>query len=278
MIEIGDVVPLTVRVRTAAGALVDPSGGVGAVVLTVTRPDGTTATPTVTKTGVGIYSATFTAAVEGIHTYRWLVTDPLYGNAFGDLFTVDGAAGLFVSVDEALAHMRAASMIVGAGDIEELRRIVRVACDAVERDLDRWIAPRTVTETYDGGSTAVVLARTPIISVTSVTDSGLLLDPTAFTYSTRTGVLYRGGAQTPARFTSGRGTVSVVYRVGYERPPWIARQVALRGVQRMWQQSQQMPHPALDDLGAEGFLFTPTGVLTPLELEAYGKLRNLALA
>jgi hypothetical protein len=46
----------------------------------------------------------------------------------------------------------------------------------------------------------------------------------------------------------------------------------------MWQQSQQMPHPALDDLGAESSLFTPAGLLTPLEMSAYARLRMPVMA
>ena len=50
------------------------------------------------------------------------------------------------------------------------------------------------------------------------------------------------------------------------------RKVAKNGAQRMWQQSQQMPHPAMDDLDVE--LQVQTGVLTPLEYAAYQSIKG----
>jgi hypothetical protein len=283
MIEPGDVVPLRL-------AITDPANGspvdAGTVTLEITDPTGAVvtltgaSTPPVQHTAAsGVYLVSWPVpAVYGTYRYRWIATGANAG-VWPDVFTVESPEGVFVSTAEALAHLRATTVITRAADVEELRRLIRVACDAVERDLGRIIAPRTVTETYSGGGAAIVLARSPVIAITSVTDNGSTLTAgTDYTFDSRVGIIYRGGPQSPTRFTTGRGTVAVTYRAGYQQPPWIARQVALRGVQRMWQQSQQMPHPALDDLGADGQLFTPAGVLTPLEMAAYDKLRQLAIA
>jgi hypothetical protein len=67
--------------------------------------------------------------------------------------------------------------------------------------------------------------------------------------------------------------VTVVYVAGPTDPPRIARKVALNGVERMWQSSQQTAHPMLDDVSAAEAVFTAAGTLTPLEMGAYNSLR-----
>jgi hypothetical protein len=107
--------------------------------------------------------------------------------------------------------------------------------------------------------------------MTSVTESGVLLSPTAYVLDTSAGILYRGTSSAPRQFTSGIQNVAMVYRAGMRNPNPVLRKVANNGAQRMWQGSQQMPHPALDDLDVEEQV--RAGVLTPLEYSAYLKLK-----
>jgi hypothetical protein len=46
-------------------------------------PDGTTATPSVTITGTGVYRVDYTPTVAGLHTLRWLATGTNAGSDGG---------------------------------------------------------------------------------------------------------------------------------------------------------------------------------------------------
>jgi len=272
MIEVGKIVPLSVTVRTAGGALVDPVGGVPSVVLTVTLPDGSISTPTVTRTSFGLFAASFVTTMAGVHSYRWVVTDPTNGNVFGpEPFVVEDNTYIpFVGLDEQLTFMAARTVITSVEKLEELRGFLRVACGAVELDTGRKISVQTVTRTINGGAVAAVLPG-PVISMTSVTESGVLLSPSAYVLDTSVGILYRGTSTAPRAFTSGIQNVALVYRAGTLNPHPVLRKVAKNGAQRMWQGAQQMPHPAMDDLDVEEQV--RVGALTPLEYSAYQKLK-----
>jgi hypothetical protein len=228
--------------------------------LTITLPDGTTTSPSVTNppavTGkYGVDYVTSIVGPSGKYTGQWLFT-MASGKTTSYVETFD-VGGALITVDEAVAHLRAGG----------------VATDAVERDLNRVIMRRTMTETYDGSSSgSIVLRSTPVISITSVTESGTLLTGSDYVINKSTGVLYRGTTTSPFSFATGRQNIVVVYVAGYTDPPKIVRKVALNGVQRAWQQSQQAPHPALEEFGPEAIAFA-AGVLTPLELGAYNSLR-----
>lgn len=274
MIELGDPVPLTLTI-TSGGAPADATS----VVLTIEKPDGTTTSSPTDFTlahvpASGVYSYLYLPPVTGSYQARFVATG-INSGAWEDPFTVESSRS-FISAAEASAHMRAAGIITTATDQEQLRWLCRVASEAVEGDLSRIVAPRTVVETFDGGQCGIVLRNLPVISITSVVDGGATLTTDQYTYSAAVGILYRGGAMDPQRFAGGRNGVAVTLRAGYQRPPMILRKVALNGVQRMWQASQQLPHPALDDDLSN--VFTAAGILTPLEMVAYEKLRHLALA
>ncbi len=68
--DLGDVASLAVAITDSAGA----AANAGAVVLTVTLPDGTTVTPTVTNAATGSYTASYTPTLPGRHGVRWVAT------------------------------------------------------------------------------------------------------------------------------------------------------------------------------------------------------------
>ena len=246
------------------------------VVLTITAPDLTTTTPTVTNppatTGKYFYRQVISPTGQtGPYVGTWLFTLAT-GETSTYVETFDVGVSL-VTIDEAIAHLRASGVIVRADDLEQLQWLCAVATDAVERDLGRVIVRRTVTETFDGGQSAILLTNTPLISVTTVVESGITLAATDYTANVKAGIVYRGGQQSPRCWLWGRQNVVVTTVAGYTPAPRIARKVALNGVQRMWQSSQQMPHPYLDDVGAQDAIFSAAGTLTPLELSAYNSLR-----
>ena len=272
MIEIGDPVPLRLTTRNALKAPTD----VTSVTLTITQPDGTTVSPLVAHVAAtGIYTASFTVTQLGMHTYRWVATDPVNGGTFVDEFTVDDGYVPFVSLSEQLNFMQATATITDPVELEELRGLIRVACEAVELDLGRYISPQTVTRSINGGGSTVVL-RGPVLSVASVVENGVtLVAGTGYVVDVASGILYRGSTQGVQCFASGLQNTVITYRAGELRPSAVARKVAKNGAARMWQ-GRQMPHPALDDLGAE--MVAPLGVLTPLELAGYMKLKRPGLA
>ena len=122
MFDLGDVVPLAVNVKDTAGALANAT----AVVLTITLPDGTTATPSVTNSSTGVYSATYTPAVAGRFGVRWVATGT-NASTYVDAFTVAAGAGL-ISLDEVKAFLN----ITSTTNDEELREFVAAATVAAE--------------------------------------------------------------------------------------------------------------------------------------------------
>jgi hypothetical protein len=246
------------------------------VVLTITFPDLTTTTPTVTNppatTGKYFYRQVVSPTGQtGSYTGTWLFTLATgETTSYVDSFEVGVS---LVTIREATTHLRAGGTIVTANDLEQLQWLCAVSTDAVERDLGRTIIRKTVTETFDGGQSAILLTNTPVISVTTIVESGVTLAATDYTVNLKAGIVYRGGQQSPRSWLWGRQNIVATTLAGYAIRPVVVRKVALNGVQRMWQSSQQAAHPFLDDVSAEEAVFAAAGTLTPLEFAAYNSLR-----
>jgi hypothetical protein len=279
MIEVGKVIPFELTVRDSGGTPVDAAGGAA---LTLNLPDGTIkASPvdfTIQHVALsGVYRYPYPTALGGLGYYRWVVTDPVNGGVFGpEPFYVEDPTYIpFVSLDEQVTFMNARGVIIDPGKLDTLRGFVRIACSAVETDLGRKICQQTIVRTVDGGQAAVVLPG-PVLSVTSVVEGGITLAAGQYVPDISSGILYRGSTYAPTCFRSGMQNVVITYRVGAIHPHQIERKVAMNGALRMWQGSQQMPHPTLDDLDVE--MQVQQGLLTPLEMAAYTKRRMMAIA
>ena len=135
---------------------------------------------------------------------------------------------------------------------------------------------RSVTESYDGGQYALILRSTPVVSVTSVIDSGVTLTALDYTLDTGAGILYRGTTSYRTGFTVGRNSVEVTYVAGYANPPAVVRLAALNLIQSMWQQSQQAFHPGLDEAGPESFVAQSLAELA--RLPGYDSMRAVGVA
>ena len=107
--DLGDVVALSATVRDEDGDLVDA----GSIVCTVTLPDGTSATPTVTRASLGTYTATYTPAAVGRYLVRW-VTTGAGAAAFADDFTVISAASAAAGIARADLALELRTAIVAA--------------------------------------------------------------------------------------------------------------------------------------------------------------------
>jgi hypothetical protein len=275
-VDLGQTYRYRQTVKDAAGALANA----GTVTLIITLPDGTTASPAAVNSSTGIYDFSYTTTQAGLHYVSGSATGGVLSAEFDkweDSFTVETAGQMFVSVDEAAAHLRASGVITSEADREQLRWLCLAACDAVERDLGRVIARRTVNELHDGGQSVIMLRKSPVISIVSVTDSNVSLTAAEYTVDTAVGILYRGAATGWAtRFAYGRQAVLVSYVAGYLQPPRVARMAALNLVQSMWQSSQQAFHPALDELSAESFAAAALPGVS--QIPGYDSLRTVGVA
>jgi hypothetical protein len=245
----------------SAGNITNGASLVNAVAaaLTITLPDGTTVTPTVTNppSTTGKYSYHYVTSVNGQsgrYVGQWLFTMS-GGETTSYPQTFDVGGGL-ITVDEALAHLRANGVLKKAPDLDELQWLCNVATDAVERDLGRAFTRRTIM------SVTSVLEGTATLPLTSwvaqpLADGGM--------------ILHRGSQRMPFRFWPGVQYVTVTYTVGYTDPPRIVRKVCLNTVQVMWQESQPpRPLPFSDASVATG---VDMSTLTAVEQSAYESLR-----
>lgn len=90
----------------------------------------------------------------------------------------------------------------------------------IERFVGTSFVARSYTETYDGGSTSIVLRQPYVVSVTSVTENGTTV--TGYTLSARDGILERqptGTYGTPTLWLAGRRNIVVTYTAGYSTSP-----------------------------------------------------------
>ncbi len=88
---IGGVAPLTFKVRDSSGALVTPS----TITLVITKPDGTTTTPTLTNSSTGVYTVNYDyGTTAGHYTYVLTVTGPGAGQLFGSFDVTSGQLSL----------------------------------------------------------------------------------------------------------------------------------------------------------------------------------------
>ena len=272
--DLGDTLRFSTDVEDGAGALVNAQS----VSLTITLPDGTTATPTVTNppatTGKYYYDyVTTLASPQGRYVGAWLLT--FAGGATTSYVETFDVGASLVTVDEALAHLRAAGVITTAPDLDQLQWLTFVATDAVERDLDLVLVKRTITETHNGnGRPSIILRKSPVISVSSVVENGVTLTSgTDYVARLSSGIIYRGGQLTRSYFTYGIENVAVTYVAGYNNPPPCIRYAALGIIQGMWQESQQSFHPGVEVDGLSGIaLAAPTNTVSELQ-RAYNSLR-----
>ena len=273
----GDVLPFRADVYDQpvedGGVLVNAQSAT----LTVDLPDGTTASGSVTNPSTGKYAVdyqTSTSSPQGRYVGTWLFTFPS-GATTSYVESFDVGKGI-VSVDEALYYLRAQNVLTSEPDLDLLQWLTFVATNAVELDLGRAIVKQTVTETRDGGNPVIRLKKTPVISVTSVTENGAALTSGDYILR-RSSMLQRGTTTSRWRWASGWENVTVTYVAGYANPPYIVRQVALAAIQGMWQDSQQADHPSLDEFGAAN-VRAAVGALTPIEMRAYDALRPVLAA
>jgi hypothetical protein len=234
--DLGDVAALGVTITDAAGAPANAT----TVVATITLPDGSTSTPSVTNTGTGLYDVSYTPSTFGRHTIRWVATGT-NASAYADDFTVRNFADLgIIALDEVKAHLNIPSTNTDLD--EELRRFIDAATDLCENYVGCVLGRQTFTNEYYDGNTDIIRLRNPrALSITSVYENGTLissdnysLDPTGQRISRIT----TGSISGPNYFgiwAPGANSIKVSYVSGFINPPPAAKQGVLEVVRHLWQ-------------------------------------------
>lgn len=235
--DLGDVAALSVTVKDSDGVLANA----GAVACTVTLPDGSTVSPTVTNVSTGIYSVAYTPLVAGRFSVRWVATG-VNASAYSDVFDVLATNPRFIV---SLAGMRQHLGLNAANTThdEELREYLAAATDVIEA-ITGPVLPATVTETHDGGKPALLLRNAPVTAVTSVTESGTVLSATDYTLDPYAGTLARTVGLVSYVWAYGRSNVQVTYTVGGGVVPGYIILAARELVRHWYQRGRQSPRPA----------------------------------
>jgi hypothetical protein len=238
--DLGDPIPLVFKTVDAAG---NPAN-VGAAVLTITLPDGTTTLPAVAAPNpVGTYQPTtpYISVQAGRHGVRWVGTGA-NAQSYDDAFDVLPAeAGFLFSLADARAICR-----IPAGDNgndELIRTYIGAVTVVVEYLCGKQIKTQ-VTQTYDGGNAGILLPSN-LISVDTVIEAGVVLTPVQdYTVDTRSCILYRGSPMAVFSFIPGIQNISVMFTKGNPVIPANVQLGAELILRHFWQGTQQGNRPA----------------------------------
>lgn len=270
-VEQGETFQYRWTVTDASGVAVDA----GTVTAAIRLPDNTTASPSVTHAGTGLYDIDYTTSQVGRHALSGSATGGALGSTtaiFDDVFNVENPGRFIVGFDDARTALRGTATITTVADREQLRWLCLVASDVVEDYLDRVITRQTFVETYNGrGYAPIILRHAPVLSITTVTENGTTLSATDYIYDDSEHALYRGSSGYAAWSASSRQNVVVTYVCGVAAPSPSVRQFALEIISTLWQESQQAPHPILD----QGVLLAPAQATLSSLLPTWAHLRNM---
>lgn len=203
---VGSQVRLSFTTADATGALTDAT----TQTVTVTLPDGTSATPSVTHDSTGTYHADYTVTAAGRHEWYATTTGPVTRTPV-DVFNASAITlGPIVGLTELRNHLNLSSVV---SDSEILAFAAR-ASDAVEAWTGQTWRQVTVTEKYDGGVLGLLLRTLPVQSIVSVTEFGQSLNSSSWNLDINAGVLFRGTTLVRIRWLPGAQNVTVTYQAG----------------------------------------------------------------
>ena len=154
----GSVVPLTWTNTDTTGA---PQNA-ATVTVTITLPDGTSAAPTVTHGGTGVYSAAYVTTQAGHHIVLWAAVDPTYPGAFADTFEVQPSADPTI-----LSQAEAKDILQLTGTTQFDARIQGwngSATNVIEY-ICGPVVQQTVTETLPARGTETHLSKPPVLGL-----------------------------------------------------------------------------------------------------------------
>jgi hypothetical protein len=228
MISAGGMYQIAFDVLDASGVLTHAA----TVTLTITLPDGTTATPVITDTVTGQYRLTYQTTIPGRYTAHAVTTSPV--TSWDDEW--DAAATpwpAMVSLTDAKNHLNLPLSVHTYDD--ELRDYIAGVTGAVEEYKHETIVRRTVTDELDLWNQAGYgygygygqrrqqkfwLRRAPVISLTSVIswDGAVTWDVTQMRVSPSGLVKVMGGLPvsglTDITYVAGLTVIPARYKIG----------------------------------------------------------------
>lgn len=250
--DLGDLVPLTVTVRDAAG---DPTDA-DTVTLTITLPDGTITTPTVANppSVTGVYVHDYAPVQAGRHLARWTSTGPQA--AYSDAFDVRPATPAYIV---SLVDIKQQLNMTSTADDEELRAYLEATTGVIETYLGRAVVRRSFTEEHSVHG-ELMLNWTPVVSLISVsTVDGATSWDVADLHVNSSGVV-------TAKSSAGAlvGDLTVTYTAGAAVVPANWALAARIIVQHLWQtQRGTAGGPRPGGLDTPGAGFTSYGFSVP---------------
>jgi hypothetical protein len=237
VISAGGMYPIAFDVLDAAGVLTHAA----TVTLTVTLPDGTTATPAITDAAVpGQYRLAYQTTIPGRYTAHAVTTGPV--TSWDDEW--DAAATpwpAMVSLADAKAQLN--MDVTNHAFDDELREYIAGVTGAVEEYKHEVIVRRTITDELDlgyGGGYSYAygygyrrrfrVRSAPVISLTSVVswDGTVTWDITQMKAGPSGTVRVMGGIPVT-------GLVEVTYTAGYAQIPPRYKRGALVVLQHVWE-------------------------------------------
>lgn len=241
MLSAGGMYPIAFDVKDTTGTLIHAA----TATLTVTLPDGTTATPAITDTAVpGQYRLSYQTTIPGRYTAHAVTTGPV--TSWDDEW--DAAPSpwpAIVSLADAKAQLK--MPLADHANDDLLRDYIAGVTGAIEEYKHEAIARRAVTDEldlcaagwYGYGRRSFRLWTTPVISLTSVVswDGAMTWDVTQMRVSASGVVRVMGGIPVT-------GLADVTYVAGYQQVPGRYRRGALVMLQHVWE-TQRGPSAAL---------------------------------
>ena len=134
------------------------------VVLTITLPDQTTVTPSVTNSSTGHYKVVYTLSQEGLYKFSWVTTIPYTSET--DYVPVNAFRSV-VGIDDVKTFINFNS----TSDEGLLRQIMMSATELIEEEVGVCVIRTFTNERIPGGYEAQVLKlpHGPLVSDTSIT-------------------------------------------------------------------------------------------------------------
>ena len=258
--DLGDVAAIGVSIRDSNGNLANAT----AVTCTITLPDGTSSTPTVTNSGTGLYDVSYVPTQQGRHVVRWVATGT-NASAFTDEFTVRDLTTLpVVSYASVLEHL---NIPAASANQEEIRRFVDAAQDLAENYVGAVLGRRTITdELYDGNVDHLRLRNPRAISIVSVYEQGTLLDSSQYEIDPTGQRLYRLTTSSLSStafgaygyWAAGVNSVKVTYVAGFAVTPPAVQQGVLEIVRHLWQTQRGVTNVMSRTGSGDDFYTAPT--------------------
>lgn len=251
--DIGDSVPIAWDVKDAAGALANAV----TALLTITLPDGTAVTPSVTNppAATGQYRVTYVPTVEG--RYVWWVETTAPDTSIDGVFVVRSRVSpALLSLADAKANLK----ITNTTSDDKLREYLEAATEIVE-SYTGPIVRRTHTARVCGCRRDIPLPHTQVTAVTAVSliqDGSSPITLSDLAINTPAGIIsFKNGMRFPY------GDMDITYTVGrtHVKPNWSLAAALI--VKHLWgSQLGNLPSVQGD---TNGYVVTGSGYLVPYE-------------